>query len=138
MRADETIALAALMQAILVKLYNLYSANMGFRLYRRALVMENKWRASRYGLQGKLIDFGRQMELPARDLIHELLGFVDDVVDELGSREEISFIKNILEMGPGAERQLKVYDETHDLRAVVDYIIEETRVGLKEPVHIST
>ena len=134
MRAEETIALAALMQAVVVKLYKLYAANMGFRLYRRALIMENKWRASRYGLEGKLIDFGRQMELPARDLIAELLLFVDDVVDELGSREEVQYVKKILEMGPGAERQLKVYQDTQDLKAVVDYIIEETRVGLDEHV----
>jgi len=133
MRADETIALAALMQAVVVKLYKLYSANMGFRLYRRALIMENKWRASRYGLEGKLIDFGKQEELPARDLINELLQFVDDVVDELGSREEVNYINTILEMGTGAERQLKVYDATHDLKAVVDHIIQETRIGLEEP-----
>ncbi len=133
MRADETIALAALMQAIIVKLYNLYSSNMGFRLYRRALVMENKWRASRYGLNGKLIDFGRQMELPAKDLIYELLQFVDDVVDELDSRQEINYIYKILETGSGAERQLRVWEETHDLKAVVDYIIAETRIGLDVP-----
>jgi carboxylate-amine ligase len=134
MRAEETIALAALMQAVVVKLYKLYAANMGFRLYRRVLIMENKWRASRYGLEGKLIDFGRQTELPARELIGELLDFVDDVVDELGSREEIQYIQKILEMGPGAERQLRIFSETNDLKAVVDYIIDETRVGLDEHV----
>jgi len=130
MRAEETVALAALMQAVVVKLYKLYANNMGFRLYRRALIMENKWRASRYGIEGKLIDFGRQTELPARDLIHELLQFVDDVVDELDSREEINQIHSILAMGPGAERQLRVFEKTRDLHAVVDYIIEETKIGL--------
>jgi len=134
MRADETVALAALMQAIVVKLHRLYASNMGFRLYRRALIMENKWRASRYGLEGKLIDFGRQIELPARDLIEELLHFIDDVVDDLGSREETQYVRKILDMGSGAERQLRVFNETQDLNAVVDYIIEETRVGLDEPV----
>ena len=135
MRAEETVALAALMQAVVVKLYKLYASNMGFRLYRRALIMENKWRASRYGLGGKLIDFGRQTELPAADLIKELLLFVDDVVDELDSREEINYIHTILAMGSGAERQLKVYEQSNgDLKAVVDYIIEETRAGLNEPV----
>lgn len=133
MRAEETITLAALMQAVLVKLYKLYAMNMGFRLYRRALIMENKWRAARYGIEGKLIDFGRQMELPARDLIGELMLFVDDVVDELESREEINGVRKILDMGTGAERQLRVYHETGDLTKVVDYIIEETRLGLEEP-----
>jgi carboxylate-amine ligase len=134
MRADETVALAALMQALIVKLYRLYSSNMGFRLYRRALIMENKWRASRYGIRGKLIDFGRQMEMPAEALIQELLQFVDDVVDELGSREEVNYVRKILEMGTGAERQLRVFEQTGDLKAVVDYIIEETKVGLDQPV----
>ena len=92
--------------------------------------MENKWRASRYGLDGKLIDFGKQKEVPVRDLIAEYLEFVDDVVDELDSREEIEYIHEILENGSGADRQLQVYRETGDLKQVVDYIIEETEAGL--------
>jgi len=132
MRADESIALAALIQATVAKLYKLYSANQGFRLYRRALIMENKWRASRYGLDGKLIDFGKQKEVPARDLVHEYLDFVDDVVDELDSREEIEYIHKILETGSGADRQLRLFAETGDLKKVVDYIIEETQTGLEE------
>jgi carboxylate-amine ligase len=132
MRMDETIALAALIQATVAKLYKLYSANQGFRLYRRALLMENKWRAARYGLNGKLIDFGKQKEVPARDLVLEYLDFVDDVADELGSREELNYIHEILEMGTGADRQLRVYQETNDLKAVVDHIIKETEIGLTE------
>ena len=93
MRVDETIALAALIQATVAKLYKLHAANQGFRLYRRALIMENKWRAARYGMDGKLIDFGKQTQVPARDLIEEYLEFVDDVVDELDSREEIEYIR---------------------------------------------
>ena len=73
-------------QAIIVKLYKLYTKNMGFRLYRRALIEENKWRAARWGLDGKLIDFGKKTEVPMRALALELIEFVDDVVDELGSR----------------------------------------------------
>ena len=94
--------------------------------------MENKWRAARYGLDGKLIDFGKQKEVPARDLMHEYLEFVDDVVDELGSREEVNYIHKILEHGTGADRQLRVFQETGDLKKVVDYIIEETEAGLAE------
>ena len=134
MRVEETIALAALIQATLVKLYKLHEQNQGFRLYRRALIMENKWRAARYGLDGKLIDFGKSIQLPARDLIEEYLQFVDDVVDELGSRNEINYIREIMKMGTGADRQLKVFNESGgDLKKVVDYIIEETQVGLAEP-----
>jgi glutamate---cysteine ligase / carboxylate-amine ligase len=132
MRADETIALAALIQATVAKLYKLYTANQGFRLYRRALIMENKWRAARYGLNGNLIDFGKQTEVPARDLVLEYLEFVDDVVDELDSREELNYIHEILKNGSGADRQLRVFQETGDLKKVVDYIIEETEAGLEE------
>jgi carboxylate-amine ligase len=126
MRLDETIALAALIQATVAKLYKLHEANQGFRLYRRALIMENKWRAARYGLDGKLIDFGRRIEVPMRDLVEEYLAFVDDVVDELGSREAINGIRRIVENGNGADRQLRVFKESGDLTKVVDYIIEET------------
>ena len=132
MRADETIALAALIQATVAKLYKLHASNQGFRLYRRALLMENKWRAARYGMSGKLIDFGKQTEVPAKDLIYEYLEFVDDVVDELDSREELSYIHTMLERGSGADRQLQVYQDTGDLKKVVDYIIEETESGLAE------
>lgn len=132
MRADETVALAALIQATVAKLYKLYTANQGFRLYRRALIMENKWRAARYGLDGKLIDFGKQKEVPARDLVREYLDFVDDVVDELDSREELEYIHNIVDQGSGADRQLRVFQQTGDLKKVVDYIIEETEAGLTE------
>jgi glutamate---cysteine ligase / carboxylate-amine ligase len=132
MRLEETIALAALIQATIAKLYKLYSANQGFRLYRRALIMENKWRAARYGLDGKLVDFGKQKEVPTRDLVMEYLEFVDDVVDELDSRAELNYIHKILEMGTGADRQLRVFRETGDLKKVVDYIIEETEVGVAE------
>ncbi|MBV9760140.1 MAG: carboxylate-amine ligase [Acidobacteriaceae bacterium] len=136
MRADETIAITALIQATIAKLYKLHAANQGFRLYRRALIMENKWRAARYGIDGKIIDFGKQQEVPVRDLIYEYLHFVDDVVDELGSRQEINYIHRILEQGTGADRQLRIYQETGDLTKVMDYIVYETEAGLsREPVN---
>ncbi len=134
MRVEETIALAALIQATVAKLYKLYSANQGFRLYRRALIMENKWRAARYGLDGNLIDFGKECEVPLRSLMEEYLQLVDDVLDELGSREEVGYVRKILEMGSGADRQLRVFRETGDLKQVVDFIIQETAVGLFEPM----
>jgi glutamate---cysteine ligase / carboxylate-amine ligase len=125
-RANDTIAIAALIQAVTAKLYKLIKLNLGFRLYRRLLVQENKWRAVRYGLDGKLIDFGKQAEVPTRDLIHELMAFVDDVVDELGSRSEINYIHTILKEGTSADRQLKTYHETRDFTKVVDHLIQET------------
>src|SRR5216684_2304719 len=138
MRVDETIALAALIQATVAKLYKLHAANQGFRLYRRALLMENKWRAARYGINGKLIDFGKQTEVSERELIEEYLEFVDDVLDELDCREEVEYIREILKMGTGADRQLQVYRETGDMKAVMDYIIEETEVGVDEVESVPT
>jgi len=130
MRIDETIALAALMQAVIVKIYKLMKANLCFRNYGRALINENKWRAARYGLSGKLIDFGKQEEVPTKDLIYELLEFVDDVVDELGSRNEIKYIETMMENGTGADRQLAIFEKTGDLKDVVDYMISETKAGI--------
>ena len=133
MRLEETIGIAALCQAVIAKLYQLHERNLSFRHYNRALIMENKWRAARYGLDGKMIDFGKQTEVPARQLIGEILDFVADVAGELGSRKEIAYIRRILEEGNGAERQLRVFRETRDLEKVVDYMIEETERGLWEP-----
>ena len=131
MRADESIALAALVQAICAKLYRLRTMNLGWRRYRRALIAENKWRATRYGIEGKLIDFGKEEEVPFRDLAAELLEFVDDVVDDLGSRREVESIRWILENGSGADRQLRVSEASgHDLKQVVDFICRETAHGL--------
>ncbi len=124
-----TIALAALAQAIVVKLYRLRKKNLGFRIYSRALVEENKWRAARYGLDGRLIDFGRRTEVPMRELAVELLEFIDDVVDELGSRPAVEYVKTIAAEGTSADRQLQVYRETGDLRAVVRWVVDETRAG---------
>ncbi len=130
MRIDETIALTALMQAVVAKLHKLIKQNLGFRLYRRALIAENKWRAARYGIHGKLIDFGKSEEVDFKFLISELLEFIDDVVDELGSRNEINYINKILEMGTGADRQLNIWNQSQETKKVVDYIIEETHKGL--------
>jgi carboxylate-amine ligase len=124
-----TIALAALAQAIVVKLYRLRRRNLGFRIYPRQLVEENKWRAARYGIEGKLIDFGKRAEVPMKELALELLEFVDDVVDDLGSRAALQYVHTILEEGTSADRQLDVFRKTGDLKAVVQWLVEETRAG---------
>lgn len=130
---QDTLALAALSQAIVAKLYLMRSQNYGFRQYPRAALAENRWRAMRYGIDGKLIDFGKREEVEERKLIEELLLFVDDVVDDLNSREEIDHIGRILETGTSADRQLRVWEETHDIKAVAQMLVEETMSGL-EPV----
>jgi carboxylate-amine ligase len=128
-RIDEAICVAALLQGIVAKLIKLRRENICWREYRRALLAENKWRAVRYGASGKLIDFGRRVETPMHDLSLEMLELIDDVVDELGIRNEVEYIHRILDGGTSADRQLATYEDCHDLRAVVDQLIAETREG---------
>ncbi|HEX5702809.1 MAG TPA: carboxylate-amine ligase [Pyrinomonadaceae bacterium] len=136
-RVDDTVAIAALFQAIVAKLTKLIERNLGFRLYRRMLIQENKWRAVRWGLEGKMIDFGKQKEVPTRDLVLELLEFVDDVLDDLGSRKEVEHIHTILQRGTSAEEQLRIYRETNDLTAVVDRLMELTMENVPRDVDLN-
>lgn len=122
MTINETIMIAGLFQAITAKIYKLRSQNMNYIIYQRSLINENKWRASRYGIDGMLIDFGKEIEVDTRSLILELLDFVDDVVDELGSRPIINLVHQALKSGTGADRQLAVYQQYQQLTSVVDYI----------------
>lgn len=132
-RVDDTIAIAALFQAIVAKLMVLNEGNIGFRIYHRRLILENKWRAIRYGLDGMMLDLGKQKEVPAKDLIRELLEFVDDVVDPLDSRKEIEHIHTILDRGTSADEQLKVYEESGgDFNAVVDMLMINTLENVPE------
>jgi len=125
MNIMETMTIAALFQAICAKIYKLRNQNLNFMMYQRSLLNENKWRASRYGIDGKLIDFGKETEVETKALIYELLDFVDDVVDELGSRHVVEHVSKIFERGTGADRQLKVFRETGSLISVVDYIHDQ-------------
>jgi glutamate---cysteine ligase / carboxylate-amine ligase len=125
MNVSDTIAIAALFQAVCAKLYKLKSQNLNFMMYHRALITENKWRAGRYGIDGTLIDFGKEQEVNTRVLIYELLDFVDDVVDQLGSRHAINYVHRILEQGTGADRQLEVFNRNQNMIEVVDYIHEQ-------------
>jgi carboxylate-amine ligase len=127
---DDTIALAAMMQAVIFKLHKLLRQNTSFRIYRRRVIDENRWRASRYGLDGKLIDFGRRCEVDTRSLIQEILEFISAEAEELGSRHEMAHIERILREGTGADRQLAVWERTQDMKAVVDQIVAETNEGL--------
>lgn len=130
-RVDEAVCIAAIFQAIIAKLWKLRRDNLSFRVYPAELIQENKWRAVRYGLDGKLIDFGKQEELPARDLIREMIEwFIGDVVDELGSRQEIEYAYRILQEGSSADRQIATYQRTGDMKAVVDQLIQETSEGV--------
>ena len=129
-RMEETLCIAALTQAICAKLLVLRARNQGFRRYAPSLIQENKWRAVRGGMDAKLIDFGKQIEVPMRDLAVELLEFVDDVVDTLGSRREVEYVQTIVREGTSADRQLRTFAATGHLHKVVDSIAEETIAGV--------
>src|SRR5262249_48938819 len=125
-RVDDTLAIAALIQAVIAKLYKLLEQNITFRVYRRRLLDENRWRATRYGIDGKLIDFGREKEVETRSLLNELLEFIATEVGELGSAREMAHIERIMREGTGADRQLAMWEKTHNMKAVVDQIVRET------------
>ncbi|HEX8274411.1 MAG TPA: carboxylate-amine ligase [Longimicrobiaceae bacterium] len=130
-RVDEAVCIAAILQAIIAKLWKLRRDNTTFRVYPPDLIEENKWRSVRYGLDGRLLDLGKQAELPARDLIRELIEwFIGDVVDELGSRAEVEYAYRILEEGASADRQIATFERTGDLKAVVDQLVRETAEGV--------
>ena len=130
-RMDETIAIAALVQALVAKLIRLIESNLQTRIYERAVIMENKFRALKRGLDGSMIAFDLKAERPTREMVNEVLDFVDDVVDDLGTRAEMSVLREWVRIGDtGADRQIAVWDKTHDLRAVVDFLVDETRRGL--------
>jgi glutamate---cysteine ligase / carboxylate-amine ligase len=129
-KVDEVMCIAALIQAICAKLLVLRRQNLGFRKYQPSLISENKWRAMRYGVDGRLIDFGKLVEVPMRDLALELLEFVDDVVDDLGSRKDVEYVHTILQEGTSADRQLRVHQRTGSLEAVVDHLADETMTGV--------
>jgi glutamate---cysteine ligase / carboxylate-amine ligase len=141
-RVDEAVAIAAMIQALMAKLIKLRRNNQSWRIYRTEFISENKWRAVRYGLDGNLIDFGKLKALPMRDLAEEMLEFVDDVVDELGSRQEIEYIRTITAEGTSADRQLATFQRaladgaTNDeaIKAVMDHLIQETIAGVVEPI----
>ncbi|HEX3165778.1 MAG TPA: carboxylate-amine ligase [Chitinophagaceae bacterium] len=127
---DETITIATLFQAVCARIYLLRSKNLNFIQYSRALLNENKWRASRYGIDGRLIDFGKEEEVNTRALLYELLDFIDPVIDHLGSRHRLAHIHKILENGTGADRQLKIFEESKNLVSVVDYIRQQFLAGI--------
>jgi carboxylate-amine ligase len=136
---DDCICVVALFQAICAKLIKLRRQNMSWRRYRHVHVSENKWRAVRYGIRGKLIDFGIEESVPFSNLMEELLELVDDVLDDLGSRDDVAYLRKILEQGTSADRQLQVYSENggdenrqEALKAVVDHLVEETKRGVMD------
>jgi len=129
---EDTLALAALCQALVAKLAWLYRHNLRAPIIPRHLVEENKWRAMRDGLDADTVDFARNRRLSMRDAIGEMLDFVDDVLDDLGSRQEMDDLRSLLDdpRGTGADRQVAVYQQTGSVEAVTRMLMEQTMEGV--------
>lgn len=129
---EDTLAIAALYQALVAKLTWLHKHNITTHVLPSSLIEENKWRVARYGLDAEVVDFVQNRCLSMRDSIGETLDFVDDVVDDLGSRREINYLRSLLAdpRGTGADRQIAVYKETGSIHAVTHFLMQQTMQGL--------
>lgn len=129
---DDVIAIAALCQALVAKLSWLHTHGIATHIFPRTMLDENKWRTMRYGLDASIVDFAKNRIVSMRDAIHELLDFVDDVVDDLGTRGEMDFIRRLLAdpRGTGADRQIAVYQQTGSVDAVIRYLMQQTMQGI--------
>ncbi|HVB24059.1 MAG TPA: carboxylate-amine ligase [Ktedonobacteraceae bacterium] len=125
---EDVIAIAALCQALVAKLSWLHTHGMAAHIFPRNLLDENKWRSMRYGLDASIVDFAKNRTLSLRDSIHELLDFVDDVVDDLGTRNEMTCIRSLLvdPRGTGADRQIAMYQQTGSVDAVIRHLMQQT------------
>ncbi len=130
---EDTLGIAALCQALVAKLAYLNQRDKCMPTMRRDYIEENKWRAMRYGLDAQVLDFDHMRRLSMRDSIRETLDFVDDMVDDLGSRREINYLRELMDdpQGTGADRQIAIYQESSDLQKVQQFLIERTMEGVK-------
>jgi carboxylate-amine ligase len=137
-RVDDAITLAAILVCTLRMLYRLRQANQRWRIYTPMLIRENRWRAMRYSFDEGLIDFAKGEIVPFDDLISEVLQLIAEDAEALGCVKEVGAVRNIMQRGTSAHRQLKAYElaeaagsSTEDcLKAVVDRLIEDTAKGV--------
>jgi carboxylate-amine ligase len=134
-RVEETVALAAYVQGLVKHYSELYDAGKEMPSYHRILVSENKWLAARYGLEAPLMDLaaGRRNRVPVAQLIRRALRDVEPHARELGSDRELEGIRDILDRGNGADRQLRVFNANRDILEVAREISEATEAGLTVP-----
>ncbi len=129
---DDTIAIAALCQALVAKLTRLNKAGLLTPMLSTHFIEENKWHAMRSGLDAEVIDYVQGRRHSMRESISELLDFVDDVLDELGSRHEINHLRGVLEdpHGTGADHQIAIYEQTGSIDAVIKFLMQQTMKGI--------
>jgi carboxylate-amine ligase len=126
-RLEHTLSLAALVAAIAHRLCKLYDDEEPLVEYPTELVDDNKVRAALRGIDGRLVDFRRGEQVPAPEMALKLIELVSANADELGCREELEGIKDLLDAGTGAHRQLRVYESSGDMHALVAEIAETSR-----------
>ena len=129
-RVEETLGIVAFFQAVVHKLLDLYQNDLGHRLYRRALINENVYRAARYGLTGNFIDFQKRIERPSADVILEVCEFLRPDFQECGTEDYIEVIEALVRGGSSAQRQIACFETHNDAARVTQQIIEETSEGL--------
>ena len=123
-RVEHTLALAALVQAMVKELGEHFEAGKRLSRYPYEMLDENKWLAARHGLERDLVDLPRTTRVRTRDLAIRLMKRMRPHAEELGSADELDDLEDLLDNGNGAARQLVVYEANHDLREVVSEILE--------------
>ena len=137
-RVEDAMTVAAVYLSLLHMLYRLRRNNQRWRQYAPMLISENIWRAQRYGVEGSLMDYGKGVLVPYSDLVEEMIEMIRPDAEELGCVESVEHARTIVEGGTSADRQVKVYqaavaggaNNEEALRAVVDYLLEDTQYKL--------
>jgi carboxylate-amine ligase len=117
--------LAAIVQC-LVQLFDT-QLDRGYQLPRRSswVTRDNKWRATRYGLDAVVITDDSGATAPLRDEVFELLRDLEPVAWRLGCVEELAVASEVLEYGASSERQRAAHAADADLTSVVDALVTE-------------
>jgi carboxylate-amine ligase len=131
---EDSLTIAALYQSTLAFLLYLRNNNQRWRQYRRILILENKWRAQRYGVEAELADFGKGIVVPLPELIDELIEILRPHAEALGCIAEVEHARTIARRGTSADHQLKVYHDAlaagasdHEAQvAVIDWLVAQS------------
>jgi carboxylate-amine ligase len=125
-RVEHTLALAALVQAMVKELCEHFDSGEELARYPYEMLDENKWLAARHGLGAYLVDLPEKERVPVPELARRLIKRLRPHAEELGSEADFDCLDEILDRGNGASRQIVVYEANHDLREVVREILDAT------------
>jgi len=125
-RVEHTLALAALVQAMVKELAEKFEQGYELARYPYEMLDENKFLAARHGLEGTLVDLPDTTRVPTSDLVGRVVDRLRPHSEALGSAEDLDCIDDLLDKGNGAARQVVVFEANHDLREVMREIVEKT------------